>query len=77
MDEFAEAFARLANRPLHVWRVPSAARRLVQGSVLSDFLRADAVFSNVRLRGIGFRFRYPTLERGLEQVLGALDEQSA
>jgi nucleoside-diphosphate-sugar epimerase len=77
MDEFAEAFARLANRPLHVWRVPSAARRLVQGSVLSDFLRADAVFSNVRLRGIGFRFQYPTLERGLEQVLGALDEQSA
>jgi hypothetical protein len=29
---------------------------------------------NIRLRGIGFRFRYPTLERGLEQVLGALDE---
>jgi nucleoside-diphosphate-sugar epimerase len=28
----------------------------------------------VRLRGIGFRFRYPTLEEGLEQVLGTLHE---
>jgi NAD dependent epimerase/dehydratase family enzyme len=34
---------------------------------------ADAVFSNIRLRGIGFQFKYPTLEHGLEQVLGALD----
>jgi nucleoside-diphosphate-sugar epimerase len=76
MDEFAEAFARLANRPLRVWRVPSAARRLVQPSTLSDSPRADAVFSNVRLRGIGFRFQYPTLEQGLGQVMGALHEQS-
>jgi hypothetical protein len=42
--------------------------------MLSDSLKADAVFSNVRLRGLGFRFRYPTLELGLEQVLGALHE---
>jgi hypothetical protein len=41
---------------------------------LADQILADAVFSNIRLRGIGFRFNYPTLERGLQQVLGALDE---
>jgi hypothetical protein len=76
MDEFSETFARLANRSLHVRRLPSAVRRLVHGSVLSDALRADAVFSNVRLRGIGFRFRSPTIEQGLEQVLGALQEPS-
>ena len=27
-----------------------------------------AVFSNIRLRGTGFRFRYPTLDQGLQQL---------
>jgi nucleoside-diphosphate-sugar epimerase len=71
--EFAETFARLANRPLRRWRLPAPAR-LLTVSALTGSIRTDAVFSNIRLRGIGFRFRYPTLERGLEQVLGALDE---
>jgi nucleoside-diphosphate-sugar epimerase len=74
LHEFAETFARLANRPLRVWRVPAAATRLVAGPVLADYIRADAVFSNIRLRGIGFRFTYPTLEEGLQQVLEALHE---
>jgi NAD dependent epimerase/dehydratase family enzyme len=74
MGEFAETFARLANRPLRVWRVPAAASRVLVGPALSDALKADAVFSNIRLRGMGFRFRYPTLEQGLEQILGALHE---
>jgi NAD dependent epimerase/dehydratase family enzyme len=30
------------------------------------------VFSNIRLRGTGFRFTYPTLEEGLQQILGTL-----
>jgi NAD dependent epimerase/dehydratase family enzyme len=70
MREFAGTFARLAKRPLRPWRVPSLATRLVVGPVLTDYLQADAVFSNIRLRGTGFRFRYPTLEQGLEQILG-------
>jgi uncharacterized protein len=74
MHQFAETFARLANRPLRVRRVPVAAARLVAGPVLADCIQADAVFSNIRLRGTGFRFRYPTLEQGLQQVLGALHE---
>ena len=74
LHEFATTFARLANRPLRVWPVPAVATRLVVGPILADDLQADAVFSNIRLRGIGFRFRYPTLEQGLQQVLGALDE---
>ena len=74
MHEFARTFARLANRPLRVWRVPAVATRLVVGPVLADDILADAVFSNIRLRGIGFRFRYPTLEQGLQQILGALHE---
>jgi uncharacterized protein len=72
MHEFAEMFARLANRPLRVWQVPAAAARLAAGPVLADYIRASAVFSNIRLRGIGFRFRYSTLEQGLQQVVGAL-----
>jgi nucleoside-diphosphate-sugar epimerase len=55
--EFAGTFARLANRPLRVWRVPAAATRLVVGPVSADGFQADAVFSNIRLRAIGFRFR--------------------
>jgi nucleoside-diphosphate-sugar epimerase len=74
MDEFAETFARLVSRELRVWRVPSVASRLFFGPVLADSLKADAVFSNARLRGIGFRFMYSTLEQGLEQVVGALHE---
>jgi hypothetical protein len=30
---------------------------------------ADAIFSNIRLRGIGFRFEHPTLEEGIRQVV--------
>ena len=74
LHEFAGTFARLANRPLRVWRMPAAAARLMVGPVLADYMRADAVFSNIRLRGIAFRFRYPTLEQGFQQVLGALGE---
>jgi uncharacterized protein len=75
MQEFAGTFARLANRRLRVWRVPAGATRLMVGSVLANHVQSDAVFSNIRLRGIGFRFDYPTLEHGLRQVVGALDEQ--
>jgi uncharacterized protein len=74
MNEFAEAFARLANRPLRVRRIPAVASGLFVGSVLANRLRTDAVFSNIRLRRIGFRFRYPTLDDGLRQVIGALYE---
>ena len=74
LHEFAGSFARLAHRPLRILRVPAMATRLVAGRVLADYLQANAVFSNIRLRGIGFRFRYPTLERGLRQVLGTLHE---
>ena len=73
--EFAETFARLANRPLRVWRVPASMARLVSSRLLHDDLRSDAVFSNIRLRGIGFRFRYSTLEQGIEQILGAINEE--
>lgn len=75
LDEFAETFARLANRPLRLWRVPAAAARLFTGAVLSDEVQADAVFSNIRLRGMGFRFHYPTIEQGLRQVVGAVQEE--
>jgi hypothetical protein len=57
-----------------VCRMPARAARLIVGPVMADDIRADAVFSNIRLRGTGFHFRYPTLEQGLQQVFGALDE---
>ena len=74
LHEFAGRFAHFANLPLRVFRVPAAATRFVAGPILADHLLADAVFSNIRLRGIGFRYLYPTLDQGLQQVLGALDD---
>jgi nucleoside-diphosphate-sugar epimerase len=68
LNAFAATFARIANRPLRVWRLPTAAARLVGGAHLAGHLESDAVFSNIRLRGTGFRFEYPTLEQGLRQL---------
>jgi uncharacterized protein len=74
LHEFAELFARLANRRLRAWRLPVLAAQLIVGPVLADCLASDAVSSNIRLRGTGFHFHYPTLEHGLQQILGALHE---
>jgi nucleoside-diphosphate-sugar epimerase len=72
MHEFAETVARLANRPLRVWRVPAAAAALLVHRPLADYARGNLALSNIRLRGTGFQFRYPTIEHGIDQVLGAL-----
>jgi nucleoside-diphosphate-sugar epimerase len=72
MHDFARTFARIAHRPLRLWRLPEAAIPLVVGASLADYMLADGIFSNIRLRGLGFRFHYPTLEPGLQQILGAL-----
>jgi len=76
LHDFAATFARRANRPLRVRQLPASTTRLVVGPVLADYLQTDAVLSNIRLRGTGFRFRYPTLEQGLQQILGTLHEQA-
>ena len=73
-NAFATTFARIANRPLRVWRLPAAAARLLAGARLNGYLHSDAVFSNIRLRGSGFRFEYPTLEHGLRQGWGVPHE---
>jgi len=72
LGDFAEVVARLSGRALRVWHVPATATRLLAGPVLADYLNANGVFANIRLRGIGFRYEYPTLEEGVAQVLGAL-----
>lgn len=73
-SEFAGRFAHLANRPLRLRRLPTMAASLVVDPSSGVDIRSDAVFSNIRLRGTGFRFRYPTLDQGLQQILGALNE---
>ena len=51
-----------------------AASSILVGPVLADYLRADQIFSSIRLRGTGFHFEHPTLEHGLQQIVGALYE---
>jgi uncharacterized protein YbjT (DUF2867 family) len=55
-------------------RLPAAATRFAVGPAWAEYPQADAVLSNIRLRGIGFRFGYPTLEDGVGQVLRDLHE---
>jgi nucleoside-diphosphate-sugar epimerase len=74
MSEFAKTFARLANRPLRVWRLPAAATRFLVGPAWPGYPQADAVLSNIRLRAIGFQLEYLTLEEGIGQVLRASHE---
>jgi nucleoside-diphosphate-sugar epimerase len=72
LHEIAATFARLAHRSFRLRRVPRFASRLLLGALTAEDLDVDAVFSNIRLRGIGFHFQYPALEQGLQQVVGAL-----
>ncbi len=72
INEFAERFARLAGRPLRRWRLPHAAAPFLLSPGLAGPVAADAVFSNIRLRGIGYRWHFPTLDEGLEDVLRRL-----
>ena len=76
LNELADVFARAAKRPLRLWPLPGAAARYLLGRVLADYIQSNAVFSNVRLRGTGFRFVYPTLEQGVQQVLAAMHERT-
>ena len=71
MNEFASTVARVAGRPLRVWQRPEVAPLSLNAP---DVPHADNVFSDVRLRGIRFRFLYPTLERGLPQLIAAIHE---
>ena len=68
LDELAAAFARVANRPMRTWPLPSITR------LLPHWRQApcgplDTVLSNLRLRRTGFEFQYPTVELGCRQIL--------
>lgn len=67
--EFAGTFARLANRPLRVWRLPAWTARFFVGPARAESLHANAVFANIRLRGTGFQFQYPALDDGIRQII--------
>jgi nucleoside-diphosphate-sugar epimerase len=75
-NDFANAFVRVADCPLRVRRLPAAALRVVIGSRVPGGLQSDAVLSNIRLRGTGFRFEFPTLEQGFRQVLATYAARS-
>jgi nucleoside-diphosphate-sugar epimerase len=72
INDFARTFARLAHRPLHLWRLPVAVARALVPPSLAGHLYGDSAFSNIRLRATGFEFEFPTVEHGLQQVLDTL-----
>jgi nucleoside-diphosphate-sugar epimerase len=73
-DDFARVYARLVNMPLRVRTIPVPLGRILFSSVRTESLDGNAVLSNIRLRGLGFQFRYPTIEEGLQEIVGAGDE---
>ena len=74
VHDFAKTCARVSARPLKVRRVPSLVARILIGSIGAECLDRDAVFSNIRLRGTGFQFRYHTLEQGIRHLLRTVHE---
>jgi len=71
--EFAAVFARMVNHPLRVRSLPSAAARFVARPVLAEYPCRNASYANIRLRGTGFHFVYPTLEQGVRQIVESLN----
>jgi len=76
VHEFAQTFARMAERRLKVRRLPYAAAQILGRRTTVECLEGDMVFSNIRLRGTGFQFSYPTLEEGVQQIVGAIEVAS-
>jgi len=74
VHEFARTFAYLANRRLRVWTMPAWTARFIVDPMHAGRRHADAVFANIRLRGTGFTFHYPTLEDGVRQIISTLHE---
>jgi nucleoside-diphosphate-sugar epimerase len=72
INELSRAFARAVSRPHRVWHMPALAAQFIRRRPFADYIQRNAAFSSIRLRGIGFHFHYPTLEDGIEQVVGAL-----
>lgn len=72
VNDFATTCARLAGRRLRLWRLPLALARALVHPSLAAHLHGDAALSNIRLRGLGFHFDLPTVERGLQRVLDTL-----
>lgn len=70
ISELASTFARVADRRLRVWRLPTAARVIARRNAVCA--GSDLVVSNIRLRGTGFQFEYPTVEEGCRQILRTL-----
>lgn len=67
--ELADAFAAAAGRRLRALRLPAAAAPLLLGRALASHLAASAVFSNIRLRALGYHFVHPTIAQGMRQIV--------
>ena len=74
MRNFAGGFAERIERPLRFYPLPPRVTKLLVEPALADYLRGNALFSNIRLRATGFRFAYPTVDDGMRQIVGALHE---
>jgi NAD dependent epimerase/dehydratase family enzyme len=68
MGEFCATLAHLMRRPFRTG-IPSALIRALLGDAASVVLEGQRVTPQ-RAQALGFRFRYPTVEAALTEVLG-------
>jgi hypothetical protein len=67
-EEFSATLARVLGRP-HLLRTPAFALRLALGELSEALLTGQRVVPQ-KAEALGFRFRWPTLEAALRDLLG-------
>lgn len=68
-EELHEEAARLLDAKLRYFNVPGFMFRLMAGPIVHSYMTSHTVYSNTRLRALGFEPRYPTIREGLRDLL--------
>ncbi len=69
MSEIGRVAAKALGTQARVRKVPVFVARLILGPVVTDSQLSDGVFSNARIKRLGFAFEFPTIEEGIPQVI--------
>jgi nucleoside-diphosphate-sugar epimerase len=65
---FYETAARALRAEVKLRTIPTFILRLLVGPVVTDSVLSDAVLANDKLKALGFRLRFPTIDEGVPDV---------
>jgi nucleoside-diphosphate-sugar epimerase len=66
---FYGAAAKGMGQELRLRHIPVWMLRLLVGPVVTDSILSDAVLSNARLKALGFKLEFPTIDQGIPDVV--------